>query len=110
MTSDQPATTQLGRFKEEYAPALEEKYDELLGPYIEQLDQAGTTLADRYHWLAETCAAIGTSFLEVPRIDPSQHAEIDLLTGLELDYGPKIKERLIQIDPQTGEIKGPVQE
>jgi len=103
MTDDAPYTTQLGRFAEECLPYLEQQLGEAIKPYSE----VPGTIVDRlslYKWLhSVTDAMSGDPFLKVGKIGEQDHATIDPMTELELDQGPKIMKKVIQIDPRLTE-------
>lgn len=103
MTDDSPFTTQLGRFAEECKPHLEARLGEALKPYSEIPEGIKDSLS-LYKWLhGVTDSMEGDPFLKVGKIGEEDHAVLDPMTELELDHGPEIKKKFIQIDPSSFE-------
>ncbi len=99
MTDDQVCNNQIGRFLSECAPPLTAKYEELLGPYIENIAKNppnGDLEALRL--IAEITETLGTSMLEVPRLSPEDHIKMDHLTEMELDYGSNVMGKLTRLE------------
>jgi len=103
MTGEDPYTTQIPRFMQECAPQLKERFEELLRPYYAQLEQGRLSEVDLFKLLTRISEDIGTSMLDVGTIDSSDHAVIDPMTEMELDYGPEIRKKIITFDAETGE-------
>lgn len=103
MTDDSPFTTQLGRFAEECKPYLEKQLGEAIKPFSEVPDSVKDSLS-LYKWLhGVTDSMDGDPFLKVGKIGEEDHAVLDPMTELELDHGPEIKKKFIQIDPSSFE-------
>ena len=103
MTDDSPFTTQLGRFAEECKPYLEKQLGEAIKPFSEVPDRVKDSLS-LYKWLhGVTDSMNGDPFLKVGKIGEQDHAVLDPMTELELDHGPEIKKKFIQIDPSSFE-------
>ena len=101
MTDDSPYTTQLGRFAEECSPVLEQRLGEALKPFSEVPEGVKDSLS-LYKWLYEVTQAMdGDPFLDVGKITEADHASIDPVTEMELDYGPEIRDKMITFDPET---------
>jgi len=103
MTDDSPFTTQLGRFAEECMPYLERQLSEAIEPYSEVPETVKDSLS-LYKWLYGVTEAMGGDpFLKVGKIGKEDHAVMDPRTELELDHGPEIRNKFIQIDPSSFE-------
>jgi hypothetical protein len=99
MTDDTPYTTQLGRFKEECLPYLEQTLGDAIKPYSEIPDTITDSLS-LYKWLHSVTDGMGGDpFLNVHKIDEKDHSVMDPMTELELDHGPEIIKKFIQIEP-----------
>lgn len=98
MTEDSPFTTQLGRFAEECTPHLERQLGETIRHY--QVPETVTDSLSLYKWLNSITESMnGDPFLRVGKVGEKGHAVVDVLTELELDHGPEIMKKVIQIDP-----------
>lgn len=96
MTDDSPFTTQLGRFAEECKPYLEQ----LLGEAI-KVPETITDSLSMYKWLHSVTEGMGGDpFVTVSKVGKKNHAVMDPMTELELDHGPDIMKKVIQIDPK----------
>lgn len=103
MTDDSPFTTQLGRFAEECKPYLEKQLGDAINPYSEVPESVKDSLS-LYKWLHGVTESMdGDPFLKVGKIGEEDHAVLDPMTELELDHGPEIKKKFIQIDPSSFE-------
>lgn len=101
MTDDSPYTTQLGRFADECSPVLEQRLGEVLKPYSDIPVGVKDSLS-LYRWLyGITQAMDGDPFLEIGKIGEEDHATIDPVTEMELDYGSEIRDKMITLDPET---------
>ncbi len=99
MTDDSPFTTQLGRFAEECKPYLEQQLGEAIKAYSE-VPETITDSLSLYKWLhAVTEGMNGDPFLRVGKVGEKDHAVMDVMSELELDHGPEIMKKVIQIDP-----------
>lgn len=99
MTDDSPFTTQLGRFAEECTPYLEQQLGATIKPYSE-VPETITGSLGLYKWLHDVTEGMnGDPFLKVGKIGEKDHAAIDVMAELELDHGPEILKKIIQIDP-----------
>lgn len=101
MTNDRPFTTQLGRFAEECKPYLEKQLGEAINPYSEVPESVKDRLTLCKWLLSVTDSMNGDPFLKIDKINEEDHTVLDPMTELELDYGPEIKNRFIQIDPDS---------
>lgn len=103
MTDDSPFTTQLGRFAEESKPYLEQQLGEAIKAYSE-VPETITDSLSLYKWLhAVTEGMNGDPFLRVGKVGEKDHAVMDVMSELELDHGPEIMKKVIQIDPNLVE-------
>ncbi|MCA9349577.1 hypothetical protein KC853_00850 [Candidatus Saccharibacteria bacterium] len=92
MTDELPYSNQLERFAEECKPYLERRLGKVIGPFSE-VPETITDRLSRYRWLnAVTEEMNGDPFLMVGKIAEEDHAVIDPMTELRLDYGPKKNE------------------
>lgn len=99
MTDDSPFTTQLGRFAEECKPYLEQQLGEAIKLYSE-VPETITDSLSLYRWLHTVTEGMnGDPFLKVGKVGEKDHAAMDVMTELELDHGPEIMKKVIQIDP-----------
>lgn len=103
MTDDSSFTTQLGRFAEECKPYLDQQLGEAIKPYCEVPE----TIKDNfslYKWLHSVTERMnGDPFLKVGKITEDDHAVMDPMSELELDHGPEIMKKVINIDPSSFE-------
>ena len=103
MTDDSPYTTQLGRFAEECLPYLEKQLGQTIRLYSEVPESVKDSLS-LYKWLHGVSDGMnGDPFLKVSKIGEDDHAVIDPMTELELDHGPEIRKKIINIDPSSFE-------
>jgi len=98
MTDDNPYDTQLGRFAEECKPYLERELGEAIK--LEVPDTVKDKLS-LYKWLrAVTEDMGGDPFLKVGKVNEEDHARIDNITELKLDYGDEIEDKIVTFKPE----------
>jgi len=103
MTDDSPYTTQLGRFAEECLPYLEKQLGEGIKPFSKVPESVKDSLS-LYKWLhSVTDGMNGDPFLKVSKVGEDDHAVMDPMSELELDHGPEIMKKVINIDPNLFE-------
>lgn len=90
LTGEVPSTTQIYRFMQECQPHVLAHHGESLAPFMEQLQDGGLDTLHLYRLIGQIAQATGP-FLEVPPLDPSQHAVLDPIDEIILDFGPDVK-------------------
>lgn len=101
MADDALSTTQLVRFADECSPVLQQRLTEAITPYSEVPNSVKDNLS-LYRWLHKVTEEMeGDPFLPVGKIGEDNHAVIDPITELKLDYGPEILGKMITVDPKS---------
>lgn len=101
MTDDSPFTTQLSRFAEECKPYLERQLGDAIKLEVPETVKDSLSL---YKWLHTVTESMdGNAFLKVGKVSEKDHANMDVMTELELDHGPEIMKKVIKLDPNLVE-------
>lgn len=101
MTDDSPFTTQLGRFAEECKPYLERQLGDAIKLEVPETIKDSLSLYKWLHTVTENMN--GDAFLKVGKVSEKDHANMDVMTELELDHGPEIMKKVIKLDPNLVE-------
>lgn len=103
MTDDVPFSTQIGRFMQECGPSLRAQFDAVLGAFYTPPEGAWQDTPSVYRWLGSVIQTLGESFFTVVPLTEAQHARIDIVTELELDYGSEVMKKVFNAEVEAGE-------